>query len=531
MLMRPYFLFILIILSQAATAQEFVFPLNRDLNTRMGSQLAADTTGFHTSIFPYVTTDLDSVVNRDETFSLYGCESSFYKTWIGRKLRKEHLLNVDADDLRLSVDPVFNLQLGRDQRNSRNVFVNTRGVLVQGNVSNKFFFYSSFHENQARYLGYIDSLVRRNKVVPGQGIVKFLDDEKLDFSVATGGMGYRVNRHFDFLLAQDRLFIGDGYRSLLLSDNAYPFPFLRANMTFWKFRYSVIYSVMQDLQTPPDRNVGYPKKYSTFHYLDINVGKRNRLTLGIFEAVIWKPAASRGYELHYLNPFLFLRPVENSIGSPDNALLGLNARWKISRSHVVYGQLMLDEFLLDEVRSGKGWWGNKQAFQLGYKSFNLFAVKQLNFQTEFNFVRPFMYQHRSSSQNYSHYSQPLAHPLGADFYESVSFLNYRWRNFFAEVRFQYARAGKDTAGFNLGNDIFLDYDDRPTDYGYYMLTGLKSTLSSYGVRFNYLVNPKTNFVVEAGADFRYYRNAVDDQSSRYFYFGLRTSLENYYFDF
>lgn len=514
-----------------AHAQEYLFPLNRDVNTRIGHALTGDTLGFHTSLQPYAYTDLQGVVSADSLrMNSLGTEK-FYSTWVGRKLFSEHLLLVDTDDIILSLDPVFNLQAGSDLLNQRNVFVNTRGLLVQGNVKNKFFFYSSFHENQARYVNYIDSLIRQQQVVPGQGKVKFLDKEEFDFSMASGGMAYRINKHFEFLLAQDRLFIGDGYRSMLLSDNAYPFPFLRTNMTFWKFRYSVIYAVMQDLQTPPDQNVGYPKKYGTFHYLDLNIGRKNKLTVGIFESVIWKPAASRGYELHYLNPFLFLRPVENSIGSPDNALLGLNVRWKMSHSSVMYGQLMLDEFLLDEVRSGEGWWGNKQAGQLGFKSYDVAGIRFLNVQTEFNVARPFMYQHRSSSQNYAHYNQSLAHPLGADFYESISFVNYRWRNFFAELKFQYAKAGKDTAGINLGNDIFQSYDTRPGDYGYYLVTGLKSTLTNLGLRVNYLVNPKTNFVVEAGIECRNYSNEVDQQQSQFVYFGLRTSLENYYFDF
>ncbi|MFM7725403.1 MAG: gliding motility protein RemB, partial [Flavobacteriales bacterium] len=155
----------------------------------------------------------------------------------------------------------------------------------------------------------------------------------------------------------------------------------------------------------------------------------------------------------------------------DNALLGLNVRWKVSKSSSIYGQLMLDEFLLDEVRAGNGWWGNKQAAQLGVKSFSLFGIKDLNFQSEINFARPFTYQHRSGSQNYSHYNQALAHPLGADFVESITFVNYRWRNFFAELKVQVAQMGRDTSAANLGNNIFLSYDTRPQDYGYDMFTG------------------------------------------------------------
>lgn len=512
-------------------AQEYLVPMNRDYQLMIGRVWQEDTTGFHTSLQPYAITDwpgsktLDSV----QRFSLGN--PSRHSGWWGRKLFDEHLVQVDADDLLLSIDPIVNLSVGTDRIQQRNVFVNTRGVLVQGNVKNRFFFYSSFHENQARYISYVDSLVRLRQVVPGQGKVKFLDNEVFDFSMATGGLAYHGGKHFDVVFAQDKLFIGDGYRSMLLSDNGYPMPFLRANMTFWKFRYSVIYTVMQDLQSTPDQNIGYPKKYATFHYLDLNVGRRNRLSLGLFEAVLWKPAASRGYELHYLNPFLFIRPVENSLGSPDNALLGLNVRWKASSSLSVYGQVMLDEFLLDEVRAGKGWWGNKQALQAGVKSMDVAGVQGLNAQTEFNLARPFTYQHRSSAQNYTHYNQPLAHPLGADFYESITFLNYRYHRFFAEMKFQYAVTGKDTGGVNLGNDIFESYDTRPTDYGYYLVTGYSNRLQTFGFRMNYLFNPKTNLVVEAGYERRRFNGPVDGQATDYFYFGLRTALENYYFDF
>lgn len=98
----------------------------------------------------------------------------------------------------MSIDPVFYLQLGKDNENDRNVFVNTKGVLVQASVKDKFYFYSGFHENQAKYIGYVDSLVRQDTVVPGQGKVKFLNNEGFDFSQSFGGIGYKLDKHFDF---------------------------------------------------------------------------------------------------------------------------------------------------------------------------------------------------------------------------------------------------------------------------------------------------------------------------------------------
>ena len=513
------------------SAQEYFYPLNRDMETRISTFINEDGSGFHTSTKPYITAELKKIAPLDSVWQPIVGTSKFYSTWTGRKLRKEHLIFVNEDDIILSVDPVFNLQIGRDQKAKRNVYVSTRGIMVHGNVKDKFFFYTQFHENQARYINYIDSFVNKYQVVPGQGKVKFLKNESFDFSQATGGIAYTLNRHFDFLLANDKNFIGDGYRSLLLSDNAYSYPFLRINMTFWKFRYSVIYAVMQDLATPHDPDVGYYKKYSTTHYLDLNIGKKNKISAGIFETVMFKPAASRGYELSYLNPMLFLRPVENSNDSPDNVLLGLNARWKVNLHNTIYSQVMLDEFILNEVRAGNGWWGNKQGLQFGFKSSDIFAIKSLNFQTEYNFVRPFTYQHRSNEQNYTHHNQALAHPLGANFIESVTFLNYRWRNFFGEIKFQYAKMGQDTAGLNLGNDIFKSYLNHGAEYGHYMFDGLKGKLNSFEIRIDYLVNPKTNFNIEIGTVMRKFSNAYSQNNSQFIYFGIRTSLENYYFDF
>ena len=515
----------------SSQAQEYFYPLNRDMDTRIGVFINEDKSGFHTSMKPYINAELKKIAPLDSIWQPILKPSKFYNTWVGRKLRKEHFINVDEDDILLSIDPVFNLQLGRDQKAKRNVYVNSRGLLVQGNVKDKFFFYTQFHENQARYVNYISNSINRYDVAPGQGKVKFLPDDSFDFSQATGGIAYTLNKHFDFLLASDKNFIGDGYRSLLLSDNAYSYPFLRINMTFWKFKYTVLYAVMQDLQTPHDPNVGYDKKYSTTHYLDINIGKKNKVSVGIFETVMFKQAASRGYELSYLNPMLFLRPVENSLDSPDNVLLGLNTRWKINGHNTIYSQIMLDEFLLSEVRAGNGWWGNKQGLQLGYKSSDIFSVKSLNFQTEFNFVRPFTYQHRSNGQNYTHHNQALAHPLGADFIESVTFINYRWKNLFAEIKFQYAKMAQNIGDLNLGNDIFESYETRTFEYKNYMFNGRESKLNSFDFRIAYMVNPKTNFNIEIGTVLRKFNYSIGQDDSQLIYFGIRTSLENYYFDF
>ena len=143
----------------SASGQEYLFSLNRDMETRVGSWINSDTTGFHNSAKPYPINELKAIAPVDSIFTPRVSNCKFNSTWVGRKLRKEHFIDVNKDDLSLSIDPIFNIQVGKDTKGKKNVYVNTRGVLVQGNYLNKFFFYTGFRENQANYVDYIDKFV------------------------------------------------------------------------------------------------------------------------------------------------------------------------------------------------------------------------------------------------------------------------------------------------------------------------------------------------------------------------------------
>src|SRR5690606_23707573 len=126
-------------------------------------------------------------------------------------------------------------------------------------------------------------------------------------------------------------------------------------------------------------------------------------------------------DVNYLNPVIFFRPVEyNHAGSSDRMLVGLNISYKFNARHQLYGQLILDEFLLSKLFGGEKWWANKYGIQLGYKSYSPFGLKGLYYQGEFNFVRPFTYTHATSVQSYSHMNMSLAHPFGANFMEALA---------------------------------------------------------------------------------------------------------------
>lgn len=533
-------------------AQSAFLPLSRQVEAEYEHRLNRPGNNLHTSFKPWLTRDVaDAYAVTDDSISstalsLYEsgriCDSiaiapvipgsRFSRTLVGRKLLREHLLQVQEKDVHLYVDPLLEFAGGQDRANNRNLINNTRGVRINGSVGKRFGFNATFYENVGRFPRYLDSVVNITRVVPGQGRVKSFGDGAYDYAFTTGTIHYQLNRHFTFEFGQDRNFIGDGYRSLLLSDNAFHYPYVKIITDIWKIRYVNLFTELRELNRPSNDNDPFIKKYASMHYFDINIGKRT--TLGIYEAVIWHSDSidgARGFDIAYMNPFIFFRPVEFSIGSPDNVLMGINLKYKLSSNHQLYGQFMLDEFLLKNVRSGNGWWANKQGIQFGFKGFDLFGVKGLYVQGELNYVRPYTYQHLDRWGTYTHYRGALAHPLGANFTETIGIARYTHRRFQVELKTTMAEVGLDTAGLNYGQNIFQSYNNYVNEFGNRVGQGLTTRINWTEVTLSYLVNPMYRMNLFAYAARRSFSNVKTNDATWIVQAGVRTSLFNRYYDF
>lgn len=518
-------LFFLLFLSQTLSAQQP--PLNLQQNRLWYLEREAAFSSLdnrtHTAIRPWLASEAKPLL----ADSLGENRSNFFY----RKTYREHLVDYKGEDWSIQLDPLVDLQLGRTD--GANLWINTRAVQVQGNIGSKFAFYSSFFETQGKYPDYINRFVQQRTVLPAQGFSRDKGNNIWDNSQSVAYISYAPNKYFNFQLGHDRHFIGDGYRSLLLSDANFPHPYFRVLTTVGPFQYMYLISQYSDLMAPRLSNaLGNRQKYSAIGYLDWQISKR--FTLGFFQAVVWQADDStgrRGLDFNYLNPFIFLRPVEFSLGSEGNMLLGLNAKLKLADHHQLYGQFILDEFDLPKILAQKGYWANKYGFQLGYKGFQLFGIPNLSAQTEVNIVRPFTYSHWTSLTNYGQYNEPLAHPFGANFKEWTSFVNYRYKRYYGQLQCMFAQIGYDEGGINYGQDIFTSYYVRAAEEGHSIGQGLTTQLFIGGLKGGYILNSQTNLRLELSLQRRTTDNSQGSQQNNWIMLGLVSGMRNLYYDF
>jgi hypothetical protein len=406
---------------------------------------------------------------------------------------KADFFQVDEKDFFLSVNPVLQQQQSIEQDNNQRIFVNTRGITVRGLIAKRVGFYTYLTENLERAPLFVQDYENTFRAVPGAGRYNKYKNTGWDYSDARGGITFNAAKYIDFQFAYDKNFIGNGYRSLFLSDFGNNYLFLKINTKIWKFNYQNIFIELNPQFPAAIRNQDLllDKKYAAIHHLSFNATKW--LNVGLFEAVVF--GRKNNFDFMYLNPIIFLRTAEKQNNSPDNGFVGFDFKANVLKRAQFYGQLLFDELKIDELRAGKGWWGNKFGVQLGGKYIDAFGINNLDIQGELNMVRPFTYSHYDSSANYSHYNQPLAHPLGANFIEGIGIIKYQpLPKLTAMAKLIYWRQGVDTGNSNYGNNIFKLYTTRSGDYGFTLPSGVlvnglnAQLLASYELKENLFID-------------------------------------------
>ena len=521
------FFAVLILLNLACTTSAFAQaeyqPYSYQFYQKLNPDLYSITKREHTTIKPFFFPDSVIKVHYD---SLMGYQKTDKQhSWIYRKIFKEHLIDIKEKGTLFYADVLPNFSVGRDFSGKLNTNTTSLGLQFGGSIGNKFQYYVSGFNSTAILPKYLSTYVNQVGVIPGQAYAKTYHNNGYSWSFLNASISYTPNKYLNISAGQDKTFIGDGYRSLLLSDYASPYPFLKLTGTLGNVRYMVMWTYMNDPATTSQYG-NDRKKFGVFHYLDYNIN--NRFSVGFFENIIgfYKDdnGVKRPFDFNYINPIIFLKPVNNSSQNPDKSLIGFTGKYKINNGVTAYGQFALNEFVTKHFFSSDGSDVNKSGWQFGLRGTNLFKVDKLNFLIEANNVKPYTYSARSAIENYSQNGEPLAHPWGGNFRELVGLLNYSFQRFDFSGEVDLGRYGLNKNGLNYGKDIFDVYTTSAKPFGNYIGQGLTTNMKYLEGKVAFVVNPKYNLRLELEGIYRTENNDLFNDKTTMITIGVRSSF-------
>ncbi len=415
------------------------------------------------------------------------------KSFVNRKLFNDHLIQLDSNQVKLSIDALVNLQFGQEERQDPrdiSLYKNMRGFRMRLDLGSKLSIFSSFRENQANLPLYLSRRTRSNSMAYGQGRVKRFNDG-FDFNMASSRISYQAADWLNLQLGHDKHFIGHGHRSMLLSDLSFNYPFARLQSSWFngKLNYQNLFAIFQDIErvaTSSQSEGLFERKQGVFNYLSYTPNKK--FQIGLFEGVIFPSLDSSGnipVGANFYFPMLFLNTAIEGNQRSGNTLAGIDLSYRMLKQVLLYGQLTaFDEQLANS------------STQLGVK---WFANKELTFQFEHN-----RQAHQSSQSLFHHLNESLTHPTQESFSEllvGVYFQRGRWLSRL------------------VGNQIETS-DDRVQFVDFCQA---------------YLLNPSNNFTINLGAQWRNSNQEVTfvrpQQESLYVYVGLSTNFQNLYFNY
>lgn len=506
--------FIIFFLSfTSVKAQFFNLPNEYFFSLLTEKELAFKDSKIHTGIKPYVHFFSNKYCNEPD--SLIFSQNRNIKS-INSRLFFKHLIEINSskEKYKLIVDPILNLELGQDFIDTTNslYYTNTRGIIASGSIGEKVYFESIFIENQSTFPTYISNYARLTTIIPGQGRWKSYNTNGFDYALSSGFVSVQPIKSLNIQIGHGKQKIGNGYRSLFLSDNSFNYPFARFTKQFFKnkVQYTTIYSLLMNLVPAskfinPNTERLFQTKAASFQYLSINANKF--LNIAFFQGMIWQSTGDKNkqnIDINYFNPLIFANLFKYQLNNKNNILIGVETKIKITNKLNTYGQLLVDNWNdTSKVKSAN-------AYQLGINYYDALGLKNFFVQIEYNNVGETCYSNPTplaSNQSYSHYNQNLAFTPGSN-EELILISDYKWKRFFVNVKYNYQTK-------ILNNEKY----------------SFTSILNS---KIGYIINPSYNLNISLGVNLRsqnFCKFEAMNNETNYIYLGLKTNLYNLYYDF
>lgn len=397
--------------------------------------------------------------------------------------------------------------------------------MVEVDLLKKFSFSTSIYENQNRFTQYEtkhylttgerypnpdSSYSIANAVIPGAARTKPFKVDAFDYAYAIGNLIYAPKSYLRFMVGNNANFVGDGYRSLFLSDNAVPSIYGRIDLQLAKrFDYTILRSKQFNLlRRPIYTTVEAYYESKLFSSQFINFRASDKLSMAIFEGSYWSTGdsvSSKSVNPSYYIPLPFLGGLIASNNQTVNVLAGIQFAYLPLKNIRIYGQLALSNWKTKTIGS-----------QIGIRYYSPFGWKEGLIQLEYNNVPKRLYLSENTRLNYSSANLPAAHPKGNGFQELVFRFNFTKKRFYTDVK---------SVLYFLKN-----HENNNLIASNYLLQSETGTIYHQQLELGYRFNRKINLEVFIQHLYRSTSIPTEPQTNAVL-FGLRTGLINHYNDF
>lgn len=497
------------------------YPLNRWAQIFMDQQLVKTDSLQSNVVKPNIT-------YYPELYELPGFkkDTGIYYFTTTQKLFGENLIVIDKPGFYVTIDPIMNIEVGKEIRDTSayadtaKFFLNTRGFFIRGSIGEKVSFQTHFSENILFYPLYVRDLVEERDLAPGFGRVKTYQVNGYDVGVAGGHISYQAFPSWNLQFGHGKHFVGEGYRSVILSDNSSNYPFLRSTLRLFKgkLNYTSLFASMQNYSRLPfGSSTESLFKRKAMSLNTISYSPIRKLRIGVSEGVIWQTYKEDQGDLEFdpfwVNPIIGLNSTQSTWSGENNAFFAYDLSFKPISEITLYFQQLIDD---SETY--------RNSLLMGIKTSDL-GIKNLWSRLEFSQSERFTYSNNDVLQNMSHNGQELAHPVGAGYEEFIVQLSYKYKRWFVDGNYQLLKTsffGEQGSGVDIfTTSVTIDPSDLRT-----------SEVDGLYARIGYFFNPFNNFMAYFSVQNRNkYVQDIHVEKNLLLAIGIKNELFNRYYDF
>lgn len=476
------------------------------------------TSKLYSPIFPISSHDSPCFSYLQDTLKRYSTFSYF--------LFQRELIEVHKEEGNLWITPLLDIQVGNEYGDtSMRQFYNVRGARIEATLGKHVFISSSFYENQAFLPSYVGQYVNQrgefypnngdstytqtNAFIPNGARTKLFKTGGFDYAYASGYLRWDIKPWLTVSGGNQPLFVGNGYRSLLFSDNTAPSMFGRIQLKLGKrIDYQLVRGQGLNLLRLPYAANGealYERKAFSIHSIYLKLGQKAQI--GLIETAMWTRGDSiqkQAVEGGFFIPILGSGLLQEAINNKAYALLAVDFQLRISKKLGIYGQAGTHHFK-----------NKSELVQLGLRFWPLNTPDYL-IQMEFNHTGTNAYKATNPRLNYSSYNLPLGHIMGYGVDELVIRMQGTYKKCFVNLF--------STIFFNQNanrNFLLPIYNGNP-----YTSQQVYIQKIEIGYRFN------STYAFEAFGSFQYrLAHLYESQKGIWVNLGIRMNLNNHYFDF